>query len=61
FKTFDNTAWTAGEMLLKDEQIKKWMAFSQDSQSLVFLIVVTASILLAGYVKNKKIDKQKIA
>ncbi|MBB6177030.1 YjbE family integral membrane protein [Anoxybacillus tengchongensis] len=54
-------AWTAGEMLLKDEQVKKWITFSQGSQSLVFLIVVTASILLAGYVKNKKIDKRKMA
>ncbi|EMT45100.1 MULTISPECIES: TerC family protein [Anoxybacillus] len=54
-------AWTAGEMLLKDEQMIKWIAFPQGSQASIFLIVVTAFVLLAGYVKNKKMDKRKMA
>jgi YjbE family integral membrane protein len=54
-------AWTAGEMILKDEHVQRFLPISHGIEINVVLAILTAIVLIAGYLKNKKIDKRKMA
>jgi YjbE family integral membrane protein len=50
-------AWTAGEMILKDKSLNEWIAIPHGLVSYAMLALVTAAVLAAGYMKNKKSHK----
>jgi YjbE family integral membrane protein len=54
-------AWTAGEMILKDKHVQQFLSISHGIEMKVVLAVLTAVVLIAGYWKNKKMDKRKMA
>lgn len=53
-------AWTAGEMIFKDKQLLDMLQLSHGLATYAIIGVLTALVLIAGYLKNKKtkLDKQ---
>jgi YjbE family integral membrane protein len=47
-------AWTAGDMIVHDRILDKYI---NDTVGLVGVIVVTSAVVLAGWLKNKKVEK----
>ncbi|WP_338453048.1 TerC family protein [Niallia oryzisoli] len=54
-------AWTAGEMILKDESLNELIDIPHGPIAYIILAVVTAIILAAGYFKNQNQNNKKAA
>ena len=51
-------AWTAGEMILKDENLKQFIEIPHGFMEYVILGIITAIVLIAGYFKTKQSSKE---
>lgn len=51
-------SWTAGEMILKDKHLNSLVDIPHGAIAYVILVVITAIVLAAGYLKNQSIAKQ---
>lgn len=49
-------AWTAGEMIVGDKKIMGWLHYEEGTYTVMATIIITALLLLIGYLKNKKED-----
>ncbi|MCU9614503.1 TerC family protein [Caldibacillus lycopersici] len=49
-------AWTAGTMIIEDKEIAGWLNIEKGPITYVFAIIVTALVLIFGYLKNKKME-----
>lgn len=47
-------AWTAGDMMIGDPRVLAWFSIESGAISIAFTIIVTALVLIFGYLKNKK-------
>ncbi|MBD8070854.1 TerC family protein [Bacillus sp. PS06] len=47
-------AWTAGEMMLKEERLTNFLHISHGPISYLIIAVITASLLGVGYIQNRK-------
>ena len=52
-------AWTAAEMIMNDQHLTSFLNISHGPTANIIIAIMTAVVLIAGYVKNKKSETNK--